>query len=135
MCSIARFLLDCALLTISLQPLLSQKVARPDVVPFTSADSWKPFKIVQQLYAESAKKAGVKGPVVVYVNIGETGEVERAQAVTGPRELWPSATEAVKQWKWKPHLLNEKPARVRTRVVVNCILEDGSPDKKAATNH
>jgi TonB family protein len=135
MCSMGRFALCFALEAVSLQPVLSQRAAAPDVIPFTSTDK-RPVKLVQPLYPDAAKRVGIKGPVVVDVTIGKTGEVEKAQAITGPKELWLSATEAVRQWKWEPFLLNEKPVRVRTKVIVNFVLETGkASDKKAAANH
>ena len=35
------------------------------------------------------------------------------------RDLAPAAMEAVKQWKYKPYLLNQQPVQVDTQIVVN----------------
>ncbi|MGA7752429.1 MAG: energy transducer TonB, partial [Candidatus Sulfotelmatobacter sp.] len=37
-------------------------------------------------------------------------------------ELAPAAIEAVKQWKYKPFLLNQQPVEVETQVQVNFTL-------------
>jgi TonB family protein len=134
-CSRGRLALCMAAFLAVSQLSLSQNVASgrdtqvPDTIHFTSADK-RPTKVVKPGYPEAAKRAGIKGPVVVDIIIGKTGEVEWAQAITGPKELWPSATEAVKQWKWEPFLLNEKPVRVRTKAVVNFVLETRGSHKK-----
>jgi len=101
-----------------------------DPVLTVSVDK-RPTKVVDPVYPDIAKRAGIKGSVVVDIVIGKTGEVESAQAITGPKDLWAAAAEAVQQWKWEPFLLNEKPIRVRTKVVVNFVLKTrGSSDKK-----
>lgn len=96
----------------------------------------RPTKVVGPVYPDIAKRAGIKGSVVVDIVIGKTGEVESAQAIAGPKDLWSAATEAVKQWKWEPFLLNEKPIRVRTKVVVKFVLKtrDSSDKKKSEAN-
>jgi TonB family protein len=87
-------------------------------VRLTSADI-RPTKTVKPLYPEAARKAGIDGVVVLEVVVAKDGSVESTRALNGPRQLVPSASEAVKQWKWEPFLLNEKPVRVATRVSVS----------------
>jgi len=82
----------------------------------------KPTSVVQPIYPEAAKKTGVQGPVVLDIVIGKDGQVEMVRAISGPQKLRLAAAEAVKQWKWEPFLLNEKPIQVRTKVVVNFCL-------------
>jgi TonB family protein len=99
------------------------------------SDVKKPTKLVTPTYPESAKLAGIQGSVVLDIVIGKSGEVENAQAISGPKELWSAAAEAVKRWKWEPVLLNEKPIRLRTKVTVNFVLEEShSPRPKAGTH-
>jgi TonB family protein len=95
----------------------------------------KPTKIVKPTYPESAKLAGIRGPVVLDIIIGKSGEVEMAQAISGPKKLWSAAIEAVKQWKWEPFLLNEKPIRVRTKVTVNFVLDTPRSTKSQVDSH
>jgi TonB family protein len=89
----------------------------------------RPTTVVKPIYPEAAKKAGVQGLVVLDIVIGRTGEVGMARAISGPKKLRSAAAEAVKQWKWEPFLLNEKPIPVRTKVVVNfCLGCANSPE-------
>jgi protein TonB len=39
--------------------------------------------------------------------------------VSGDTLLTPAAIEAVKQWKYKPYLLNKQPIEVDTQIVIN----------------
>lgn len=105
-----------------MQQCVSQNPATTDAVRVTSSDR-KPAVVVQPVYPDEAKRAGIKGTGVLDVTVGETGHVDVARPVSGPKELWAAATEAVEQWKWEPFLLNEKPVRVRTKAVVKFVLE------------
>lgn len=126
-----RFLLCLALATVLSQECLPQRPATTDVVRVTSADR-RPVTVVQPVYPEEARKAGINGMVVLDVTIGKTGDVEEVQPISGPKELWASATQAVRQWKWAPYLLNEQPVRVRTKAVVDFVLDArGGRNKKA----
>jgi TonB family protein len=78
----------------------------------------KPIKVVRAVYPATIKSAGIRQSVVVDVIIGKAGSVEKAKAVRGSQEFWGAATEAVKQWKWKPYLVNGRPALARTSVTV-----------------
>jgi protein TonB len=54
--------------------------------------------------------------------IGLDGSILNLEAISGPTELIPSAMEAVRQWMYKPTLLNGKPCYVITRADVNFVL-------------
>jgi protein TonB len=60
----------------------------------------------------------VSGTVVVFVTVGKDGSVERARIVSGHPMLVGAAMDAVKQWKYKPYLLNGQPVEVETQVTV-----------------
>jgi TonB family protein len=76
-------------------------------------------KKVQPQYPEDAKQARVKGKVVMKADIDKEGNVEDISLISGDPMLAPAALEAVKQWKYKPFLLNGRPVKVETQVVVN----------------
>jgi TonB family protein len=90
---------------------------------FVVADAKRPTKTVQPLYPESAKSDGIQGTVVVDIVVGKTGEVERVQPISGPKEIWSASVDAVKQWKWEPFLLNGNPIRVRTKAMIRFVLD------------
>jgi len=68
--------------------------------------------------------ARVQGTVILHVNIGETGDVQTADLVSRHPMLAPAAIKAVKQWKYKPYLLNGKPVEFDTNVRVDFRFSD-----------
>ena len=73
---------------------------------------------VQPKYPQDARKANIQGLVVLQPLIDTNGDVKEVKVVTGDPLLAPAAIEAVKQWKYKPYLLNGKPVEVDTQVII-----------------
>ena len=63
--------------------------------------------------------------VVLNVRISSDGDVIDVAALSGPTELRQLASDAVKQWKFKPYLLNGQPAEVETQISINFTLAGG----------
>jgi TonB family protein len=91
-------------------------------VPYAS-EHRKPTKVVEPMYAESAKASGIHGNVVVTLIVGKNGEVETVTAASGNEKLRTAAIDAVQQWKWDPLLLNGEPVRFRTSAVVHFVFD------------
>jgi TonB family protein len=68
------------------------------------------------IYPPAAKKARIQGKVVLDAVIGTDGNVESLRVLSGPPELQQSALDAVRQWTYKPYLLNGDPVEVETTV-------------------
>ena len=68
------------------------------------------------IYPPAAKKARIQGKVVLDAVIGTDGHVENLRVLSGPPELQQSALDAVRQWTYKPYLLNGDPIEVETTV-------------------
>ncbi len=81
---------------------------------------------VVPVYPAAAKEAGISGTVLLHVLIGKDGSVEKVEYVSGPTVLMQSAMDAVKQWRYKPLLLNHQPVEVDTAVEVVYTLNQGS---------
>jgi len=73
---------------------------------------------VAPVYPVEAKKAKVSGTVILTATIGKDGSVEQLKVVSGPAPLKQSAMDAVRQWKYKPFLLNGDPVEVETKITV-----------------
>ena len=73
---------------------------------------------VQPVYPPEAKAAGIEGAVVLHAIIGADGIVQQLDVISGPEELQASAVNAVKQWVYKPFLLNGQPQEVETTITV-----------------
>jgi periplasmic protein TonB len=73
---------------------------------------------VEPVYPPLAKAARVQGDVVLTAVISVNGEIENLQLVSGHPMLVPNALAAVKQWRYKPYLLNGQPVEVETTITV-----------------
>jgi protein TonB len=77
---------------------------------------------VQPSYPPDAKLGRIQGSVVMAVVIGKVGNVQQVSLVSGHPMLTPAAIDAVKQWKYRPYLLNGTPVEVDTQITVNFTL-------------
>lgn len=73
-------------------------------------------------YPPLAKAARVQGSVVLQAVIGKDGRVENLKVVSGHPMLVQSALDAVRQWRYRPYLLNGEPVEVDTTITVNFTL-------------
>lgn len=77
-------------------------------------------KKVAPIYPESARMSHLSGTVVLHAIIGTDGHVQSAEVVSSPDpSLTEAASEAVKQWTYKPYMLNGEPSEVDTTIMVN----------------
>jgi TonB family protein len=73
---------------------------------------------VQPKYPEEAKKKKIQGTVVLNVRIGKDGSVEDLKVASGPKELRQSALAAVRQWTYKPYLVDGDAVEVDSTISV-----------------
>jgi TonB family protein len=76
-------------------------------------------------YPPLARRARIQGQVVLNVDISKEGTIESLRTITGHPMLIPAAIDAVKQWRYKPYLLNAEPVPVQTQVTVNFSFTSG----------
>ena len=69
-------------------------------------------------YPSIVKAARQEGTVIVRAIISRTGQIERAQVVSGPAMLQSAALAAVEQARYRPYLLNGQPTEVDTTVTI-----------------
>jgi TonB family protein len=79
---------------------------------------------VPPVYPPLARQAGISGLVRFTVIIGKDGSMLNVQLVSGHPLLVPAAVAAVKQWVYRPTLLNGNPVEVATLVDVNFSLSN-----------
>jgi protein TonB len=77
---------------------------------------------IQPTYPPLAKQARISGAVVLQAEISKDGSIQNLHVISGHPMLVPSALEAVKQWKYKPYILNGEPVEVETTITVNFTL-------------
>jgi len=74
--------------------------------------------MVQPMYPQIAKTAHISGTVVLHAIIGTDGTVQDLQYVSGPPLLMRSAMDAVREWRYRPTMLNGEPVQVDTTISV-----------------
>lgn len=74
---------------------------------------------VEPQYPPIAKEAHVQGAVILHAVIGKNGKIQNLQTVSGNPLLTSAAINAVKQWQYKPYILNGQPVEVDTTITVN----------------
>ena len=74
---------------------------------------------VRPRYPALAKQVRIQGTVILEAVISKRGFVENLRVVKGHPLLIQRALDAVKQWRYKPTVLNGVPVEVITRITVN----------------
>ena len=74
---------------------------------------------VNPTYPPEAKAKKISGTVVLSAKIGSDGTVQDLSVISGPPALGEAALDAVKQWTYRPYLLNGNPVEVSTVITVN----------------
>jgi TonB family protein len=86
----------------------------------------------EPVYPPIAHQARVQGTVVLSAVISTEGSIETLTLKSGHPMLVQAAIDAVKQWKYKPYLLNNEPVEVDTEIRVNFTLSPS--DTPASAN-
>jgi protein TonB len=81
---------------------------------------------VQPQYPPIAKIAHASGTVVLRAIISKTGTIQQLSVASSTNHMFDeSAIDAVKQWRYKPYILNNEPTEVDTTITVNFALSGG----------
>jgi len=91
-----------------------------------SVNAPKLLKKVAPDYPELAKAARITGVVVIEAHVGVDGRVLTAEIERGTALLNDAALAAVRQWRYKPLLLNGEPTEFILTVTVNFSLSGAS---------
>ena len=78
---------------------------------------------IEPKYPKIAIAARVTGVVLLKAVISKEGEIKELQVVSGHPLLVPAAIDAVKQWRYRPYLLNGEPVEVETNITVTFQIE------------
>ena len=94
--------------------------------PFRTSNMLKGNLIrrVDPVYPPLARSARIQGPVVLVAVISKAGAIENLRAVSGHPMLVPAAIDAVRQWMYRPYILNSEPIEVETQITVNFSLAE-----------
>jgi protein TonB len=73
---------------------------------------------VQPVYPPLARQTRIQGTVKLHAIIAKDGSVQQLEVLSGHPLLVQAALDAVRQWRYKPTLLNGEPVEVDTTVDV-----------------
>ena len=77
------------------------------------------IKKVPPSYPPNALRMHIEGAVELMATITKSGVIAQIKVLSGDPQLTKAATDAVKQWKYKPYLLNGEPVEIQTQITVN----------------
>jgi protein TonB len=74
---------------------------------------------VRPNYPLLARQMKVEGSVVLVALIGKDGLIQNLRVISGPRILAGAAEDAVRQWKFKPHIEGGEAVETQAKITVN----------------
>jgi TonB family protein len=91
---------------------------QPINVPSKVADQYLTQRVEPE-YPEPAREQHIQGPVVLEVLVGKDGAVEKLTTISGDPQLASAATDAVRQWRFKPFYRSGSPEEFQTQITVS----------------
>jgi TonB family protein len=73
---------------------------------------------VAPAYPAQAVQKGLGGTVHLHATIGKSGTVESVRPIKGPVLLIPAALDAVRQWRYRPTLLDQQPTEMQEDLTI-----------------
>jgi periplasmic protein TonB len=86
---------------------------------------------VAPVYPPLAQQARIRGVVRFNILIDERGGIANVELISGHPMLVQAALDAVRQWRYKPTLLNGQPVQVETQADVEFLTLPGEQAQKA----
>ena len=93
-------------------PPVSEPAPSKPITVTSDIQSAKLLRKVIPVYPQFAIMARVSGTVHLIGTIGKDGMIEQLQVISGPPLLVQAAVDAVRQWVYRPTMLNSKPVEV-----------------------
>lgn len=91
---------------------------RPQLVSPEVANAYLTLRVEPE-YPEQAREQHIQGPVVLEALVGKDGVVQTLKTVSGDPQLAAAATDAVRQWRFKPYHRNGRAEEFQTQVTVS----------------
>ncbi|MGC2110091.1 MAG: energy transducer TonB [Candidatus Korobacteraceae bacterium] len=127
---VVRFHLLAGLIALCACGMLAQDVTTQIKLPVGTAEGLLIYK-VQPIYPGLARQARVQGVVVLDALIGKDGTIQELTVESGHPMLIQAAMDAVKQWRYKPYLVDGEPVLVETKINVNFQLSNSTAEQKS----
>jgi periplasmic protein TonB len=98
-------------------------VAPKPISVSTGAQEAMLIRRVEPVYPTLARQVHVSGTVELRAIIAKDGSVINLEVISGHPMLVRAAVDAVRQWRYRPTMLNNQPVEVQTFVTVKFVLE------------
>ena len=79
----------------------------------------EPISQPHAVYPDIAKARRITGTVAILVTVGKDGKVSNPRFKSGPLVFRDAAFDAVRQWRYKPAMLNGAPIEQETEIRLN----------------
>ena len=106
-------------------PSQDQPTPPPRVPVPANVSEGRLIKKVNPVYSKYARKNHIQGVVVLQAAISTEGDIVNLVVISGQPLLAEAAVTAVKQWKYRPYLVNGNPVEVQTEIRINFSLAGG----------
>jgi protein TonB len=73
---------------------------------------------VAPVYPLGARQLRKQGAVELLATVSKTGAVTQVKVISGDAVLAHAAIDAVRQWKYRPFLLNDEPVQIETQITI-----------------
>jgi TonB family protein len=77
------------------------------------------IKKVAPVYPQAALQVRRQGSVELIATVAKDGDISGIRVLSGDAILAKAATDAVRQWKYRPYLLNGEPVQIETQITVS----------------
>ena len=77
------------------------------------------LKRVAPEYPKNALMMRIEGAVELSATISKDGNIRDVKVLSGNAQLSQAALQAVKQWKYRPYLLNGEPVEIQTQITLD----------------
>ncbi|HEX8838720.1 MAG TPA: energy transducer TonB [Candidatus Acidoferrum sp.] len=99
-------------------PPVEHHVARETVLRMTHLDPAMLIRRVEPIYPPLASQIHREGRVELHARIATDGSIQSLEVVGGDPMFFQSALEAVRQWRYRPTILNGQPVEIDTHITV-----------------
>lgn len=99
------------------QPVVDTK-SKPSIVRVTTIDPAMLIYRVEPIYPLLAKQTHKEGRVELHAIIATDGSIQSLEVLGGDPMFYQSALEAVRQWRYRPTILNGQPMQIDTHITV-----------------
>ena len=94
----------------------------PDRLRLSRLDPGQLISSPRPQYPVLAKQAGIQGQVVLTAIISKSGKIDSVQVMSGHPLLAAAAKAAVRNWRYRPYILNGEAVEVETQITVDFTL-------------